>query len=174
MKEIKSGKFKLRHVKMSDAQMLFEIEQDKDTQKNMMSHAASINEVKNSIKKHFAEYKKKKPSKEKFIIEYGGKPAGEISIHDLNQPRIEHSGIISYALHPTFRGKGITTKAVKLITKHAFKKYGLKRISARCRTFNKGSVRVLEKAGYKLEGIHRKEVKKNGKYLDNMYWSIVK
>jgi len=40
-------------------------------------------------------------------------------------------------------------------------------------TFNKGSARVLEKAGYTLEGIHKKELCKHGVHLDNMCWAIV-
>jgi ribosomal-protein-alanine N-acetyltransferase len=174
MKLIKSKNIVLRHVKISDAKMLFEIELDKDTKKNMMSHTTSIKDVEKSIKKHISEYKKKKPSEEKFIIEYGGEPAGDISIHELNEPFVEHRAVISYSIHPNFRGKGITTEAVKLIVNYAFKKYKLKRISARCRIFNKASARVLEKAGFTYEGTHRKELKKNGKYLDNMYWAIVK
>lgn len=119
-------------------------------------------------------YKNKKPTSEEFIIDIKGEVAGYISIHDLNKPHNEHAAIISYATHPKFRGKGFMTKTVKLITIYAFKKYKLKRISAGCRTFNKGSARVLEKAGYTLEGIHRKEACKNGKYLDNMHWAKIK
>ena len=174
MKQIKSGKIILRHAKLSDAQALLEIEMDKENIKNMMRHTNNINDIKNSLKKEINEYKKRNPNSEEFIIEFDGKVAGYISIHDLNEKYNEHKSVISYATHPNFRGKGIMTKAVKLITSYAFKKYKLKRISARCRTFNKGSARVLEKAGYKLEGIHKKELKKNGKYLDNMYWAIVK
>lgn len=57
---------------------------------------------------------------------------------------------------------------------YAFKKYKLVGIEARGRTFNKGSARVLEKAGYALEGIHKKELCKKGVYLDNMYWAMVR
>ncbi|MCX6750164.1 MAG: GNAT family protein [Candidatus Pacearchaeota archaeon] len=174
MKIIKGKGLILRHAKLSDAKVLFEIEQDKDTQKNMMSCAKRIKEVENSLKKRILDYKKKKPSGEKFVIEVDGEVAGDISIHDLNEPNVEHRAVISYSLHPKFRGKGITTKAVRLIVNYAFRKYKLKRLSARCRTFNKASARVLEKAGFKLEGIHRKELKKNGQYLDNMYWAIVR
>lgn len=43
-----------------------------------------------------------------------------------------------------------------------------------CRTFNKASARVLEKSGYKLEGILRKNKFKDGKYLDDMLWAKTK
>jgi len=174
MEIIKSNDFILRHARLSDAPALFEIEQDKETQKNMMSHAKNVEEVRDSLKKSINEYKKKKPSSEKFIIEVKGNVAGEISISNLNNPHEEHKAKISYSLHPKYRGRGITTKAVKLITNHAFKEYNLKRIEARCRTFNKASAKILEKSGYILEGIHKKELKKNGRYLDNMHWAKIK
>jgi len=41
------------------------------------------------------------------------------------------------------------------------KKYKLKRLEGWCRTFNKPSARVLEKSGFKLEGILRKNKCKN-------------
>ena len=66
------------------------------------------------------------------------------------------------------------TKAVKLITDYSFKKYKIKRISGRCRSFNKVSAKILEKAGYSFEGKHRKEIYKNKKYYDNLYYAKIK
>jgi len=171
---IKTKDLILRHVKLSDSKILFEIEIDKENIKNMMSYSDNIEAIKDSIKQNIKEYKKSKPHEELIMIETSEGVAGYISIHGLNKPYIEHKAQISYALHPNFRGKGITTKAVNLITKYAFKKYNLKRIEASCRTFNKASARILEKCGYVLEGIHKKDLKKNGKYLDNMYFAYVK
>jgi [ribosomal protein S5]-alanine N-acetyltransferase len=171
---IKTKDLVLRHVKSSDAKVLFEIELDKDNIKNMMSHAKNLAEVKRSVKNKIKDYKKSKPHEELIIIETKEGAAGYVSIHDLNNKYAAHKAFISYALHPHFRGKGITTKAVKLVTKYAFKKYKLKRIEAHCRTFNKASARVLEKSGFKLEGILHKNQCKNGKYLDDMIWAKVK
>ena len=172
--KMEGNKITLRHVEKSDAKLLFEIEQDKDNRKNMISYDKTISETERSIKENILEYKKKKPEKELFIIEFKDSPTGYISIHDLNKPKKEHSAVISYAIHPKYRGRGITTGAIKIIADYSFKKYKLKRLCARCRTFNKASARVLEKAGFKLEGIHKKELKKGNKYLDNMYYAIVK
>ena len=171
---IKCKEFILRHVKLSDAPVLFEIEIDKENIKNMMSYDNNIEDIRKSIKKNMLEYKKKKPSSEEFIIEVDREVVGYVSIHHLNQLYNEHKATISYVMHQKYRGKGMMSKAVKLITNYAFKKYKLKRIEARCRSFNKGSAKVLEKAGYVFEGLHRKELKKNGKYLDNMYFAKVR
>jgi len=140
-----------------------------------MSTPKSVAEVRGGIKEAIKEMnKKKKPSFEKFAIEVNGECAGWVNIHDLNQKHQEHRGIIGYCLHKKFRGKGIMSKAVKIITNYAFKKYKLKRLSGLCRTFNKASARTMEKAGYKLEGIMEKNKKKNGKYLDDMIWAVVR
>lgn len=170
----KNPEFILRHAKLSDAKTFFECEQDEQARKGFMSSPKNVGEVKKSLRRQLRRDKKKNPSSEKFAIEINGEIAGWVRIYDLNQKYYEHQGIIGCCLHPKFRGKGIASKAVKLITNYAFKKYKLKRMLGRCRTSNKASARVLEKAGYKLEGIHRKELCKNGKYLDNMYWAVVK
>ena len=112
---------------------------------------------------------------EVFAIEVNGEYAGNVSIHGLTKEgHYRHAAKIGYCTHPRYRGKGITSKAVKIVTDYAFKKYHLKRISGWCRTFNKASARVLEKAGYKLEGIMRKNKFKDGKYLDDMIWAKVR
>ena len=154
--------------------MFFEAEIDKEAKRGFMSTPKNIEEIKKSLRKQMREDKKKKPSSEKFTIEIHGEPAGWVEIHDLNKKYSEHKGVISYCLHKKFRGKGVMSKAVKLITKYAFRRYKLKRLSGWCRTFNKPSARILEKAGYKLEGIMRKNKWKNGKYLDDMLWAKVK
>src|SRR3989339_887363 len=43
--------------------------------------------------------------------------------------------------------------AHKLFVRYAFKNYNLKRLQGNVRIFNKASARMLEKSGYKLEGI---------------------
>jgi len=172
--ELKGKEFILRHFKMSDAQRYFESKSTPEARKGFMSVLKNLKEAKKSVKKRISQYKQKKPKGEAFVIEVNGEFAGYIEIHSLNEKFHEHKGKLSYCIHPKFKGKGIMLKALKLLTAYAFKKYKLKRISGWCRTFNKKSAKLLEKAGYKLEGILRKNKKKNGKYLDDMIWAKVK
>lgn len=171
---IKSKEFILRHPLLSDAESFFEAETDEQSKKGFFTTPKNVEEIRESIKKQLREDKKKKPSSEMFVIEIDGQCAGWINLHDLNKKYHEHKATIGYCLHPNFRGRGITSKAVKLVTNYAFKKYKLKRISGWCRTFNKASAKVLENSGFKLEGILRKNKIKDGKYLDDMVWAKVK
>jgi len=171
MKIIKTKEFTLRHINMSDLQGYFECQKDPVTQRGFMSVPKNISEARKELNMKIADFKKKKPFGECFSIEVDGEFAGYVELTHLNKKHHEHCGEVGYCLHPNFRGKGITAKAVKLITDYAFKKYKLKRMSGWCRTFNKASARVLEKAGYKLEGILRKNKFRDGKYLDDMVWA---
>jgi len=168
----KSRRFILRHITSKDLNGYFESQQDKDAKKGFMRVPKNLKEAKKELQEKLNALKKK--TGETFAIEINGEYVGYVEIHDLNQKYHEHKGIIGYCICKKFRGKGIATEAVKLVTDYAFKKYKLKRISGWCRTFNKASARVLEKARYKLEGIMRKNKFRDGKYLDDMIWAKLK
>lgn len=162
--KLKGKDFILRKPKLDDAKNIFKYQQDKETKKNFMSVPKSIVEVKKSIAK-------KKKNNFELVIEVNGEVVGEIGIHDIIQ---NHKATMSYWIAQKMRGKGIVTKATKIFTNYVFKKYQLKRISGNARTFNKASARVLEKAGFRMEGILKKNKFGGGKYLDDMVWAKVK
>ncbi|MGE0792561.1 MAG: GNAT family N-acetyltransferase [Candidatus Woesearchaeota archaeon] len=167
----------LRNLKISDLKLYFEIMQDKETKKGFMTTPNTIQEAKKELQELISETKKKNPKNISLAIIYENNFAGYVGCYVRNKKPFTEKGVeaaIVYSIHPNFRGKNIATNAVKLLVNYIFKTYKIKRISGRCRTFNKASARVLEKAGFKLEGIHRKEAYKDGKYLDNMIWAIVK
>jgi ribosomal-protein-alanine N-acetyltransferase len=170
---IKAKGFTLRPLTMQDAKPYFESQQDKDAKKGFMSTPATLAEAKKEIRERLAAMRAK--TAETFVIEIDGSYAGFVDLHDLTEdPKHAHKAIIGYCTHPAYRGRGLTTRAVKLVTAYAFKKYHLRRLSGWCRTFNKASARVLEKAGYTLEGVMRKNKYKDGKYLDDMVWAKVR
>jgi RimJ/RimL family protein N-acetyltransferase len=73
---------------------------------------------------------------------------------------------LGYWLARPFWNKGIMTKVVNKLCEIGFKKLGLIRIEAAVFIHNDASCKVLEKAGFKLEGIFRKSVKKGNKLID--------
>lgn len=77
---------------------------------------------------------------------------------------------IGYWLAEEYWGKGIAVAALKAVTEYAFKNFDLKRIYADVFEWNKGSMRVLEKAGYELEVRQKKSVIKNGEVIDQFVY----
>lgn len=129
--------------------------------------------AKKELKSKISRMNRRNPLIETFAILVNGIFAGYVEIHDLSYGFVKHRAAIGYCVDPQFRGQGVATRAVQLAVPYAFKKYHLKRLTGTCRTFNKASARVLEKSGFKLEGILRKNKFKDGKYLDDMVWAKV-
>lgn len=77
-------------------------------------------------------------------------------------------------LGEAYWNKGIATKVVNLITPYIFQEYNIYRIFTGVFAHNKGSLRVMEKTGFALEGLMRKSVTKNGQTIDEYLFALVK
>jgi RimJ/RimL family protein N-acetyltransferase len=104
-----------------------------------------------------------------FAIDINGEAVGCIAIFPKG-----HTAGIGYWLGRAYWNKGIMTEAVTEITKYGFNELGLRRVHASTFPQSKASMRVLEKAGFKLEGILRKNIKKGDKYIDEYLFAKVK
>jgi RimJ/RimL family protein N-acetyltransferase len=108
-----------------------------------------------------------------FAIDYQGNFAGMIGVH----PRADvyrFSAEVGYWIGEPYWGKGIATQAVRLIIDYAFQILGLTRLEAGIFSFNRASMRVLEKAGFLPEGINRSGVYKNGQFYDEHRYGLVR
>lgn len=85
-----------------------------------------------------------------------------------------HKAEIGYWLARGYWGQAIMTDAVKAFVRYAFEELGLIKVVAHCFELNIGSARVLEKAGFKLEGRLRKHFRKDGKLLDARIYGLLK
>jgi RimJ/RimL family protein N-acetyltransferase len=84
------------------------------------------------------------------------------------------SAEIGYWIAEPFWGKGIAASALVAMTDYAFKHFKFNRLFAGVFEGNDASIKVLEKAGYKLEGKLRKAVYKDGNFLDEHIYSILR
>ncbi|KAL2463895.1 Acyl-CoA N-acyltransferase (NAT) superfamily protein [Forsythia ovata] len=83
-------------------------------------------------------------------------------------------GELGYVLSYNYWGKGIVTRAVQMVASTIFKEWPyLERLQAIVATDNNGSQRVLEKAGFQLEGLLRKYRVIKGKTKDEVMFSLL-
>ena len=82
------------------------------------------------------------------------------------------SAEIGYWLGEPFWGRGIATEALVATTGHAIAEHGLTRVYALPFASNPASCRVLEKAGYRLEGRLRRSAIKNGSVTDQLQYAF--
>lgn len=82
-------------------------------------------------------------------------------------------GEIHYSLLPVYWEQGYATEIVKRLISFGFKELQLHRVHAGVCTENQRSIRVLEKAGMRREGLHRKILPIRGEWKDNFHYAIV-
>ena len=83
------------------------------------------------------------------------------------------SAEVGYWLGEPFWGRGIATAALQAVTEYAFAQHDIVRVEAAVFESNPASARVLEKAGYVLEGRLRKSVTKDGLMLDELMYARI-
>jgi RimJ/RimL family protein N-acetyltransferase len=79
-------------------------------------------------------------------------------------------GEIGYWTAAAFRGRGYTTRALRLITAWGYS-LGLSRLQLTIIAGNTASERVAEKAGYRLEGNLRAYADQRGELRDATLWA---
>lgn len=92
----------------------------------------------------------------------------------LQQDVGRRSAEVGYWLGEEYWGRGLATQAVKVITEYAFVHHDICRLYAHVFEWNVASSRVLEKAGYLLEGRLKKSVIKDGKTIDQLMYAITR
>jgi len=99
------------------------------------------------------------------IIAKRKKYIGTISLHKIDW--IDRRGEIGYIIgDKSFWGKGVASEAISLVTAYGINRLGLNKIVAGVIEGNTGSMKVLEKNGYKEHAIEYQEYWLEGKFLD--------
>ena len=107
-----------------------------------------------------------------FAIEADGEATGGIGF--VSGTDVErYSAEIGYWLGEAFWRRGIVTEALSLVTEYAFADRNLLRLFALPFADNAASARVLEKAGYLLEGRLRQSSVKFGVPRDQLIYARI-
>lgn len=107
-----------------------------------------------------------------FAIAVNGEAVGGIGfvmLADVERVSAE----IGYWLGEPFWGRGIASEALIAVTRYAIDTHGLTRVFAVPFAWNQASCRVLEKAGYVLEGRLRQSAIKDGRITDQLQYAFI-
>jgi len=108
-----------------------------------------------------------------FAIATDGEAIGSIGLtpgRDVHRYTAE----LGYWLAEPYWGRGIVTRAVQALVGYAFGPLGLRRVHADPYAGNIASARVLEKAGFRLEGRMRASAFKDGQVVDQLLYAILR
>lgn len=108
-----------------------------------------------------------------FAIDVDGAAVGGIGLR-IGSDIHRRSAEVGYWLGEAFWGRGIITDALVAVTRYAFETFDLAHVFAGIFERNVASRRVLEKAGYSLEGRLRLHVTKKGETMDELVYGVTR
>lgn len=106
-----------------------------------------------------------------WVITYQGRFVGQLTVGALVWGSAR-SGQVGYWIDQMHAGRGITPTALAMAVDHCFLTIGLHRLEANIRPENGASRRVVEKLGFREEGVRRRQLHINGAWRDHLCYAI--
>jgi ribosomal-protein-alanine N-acetyltransferase len=97
---------------------------------------------------------------------------GAITLSNIRRG-VAETGTLGYWVGQRHAGRGHATAAVRAMLAYGFDDLRLHRVEAACVPANLASRRVLEKAGFEIEGQARAYLKINGAWADHLLFGVV-
>jgi len=106
-----------------------------------------------------------------FVVEYRGKLVGQLTVGGIawGSLRAAHIG---YWVDREVAGRGIIPTAVALASDHCWNGLGLHRVEINIRPENVASCRVVEKLGFRVEGVRPRYLHIDGDWRDHVTYAL--
>lgn len=167
---LENDNIKLRRFTSQDAERLVFLANNKNVSKNLRDafpHPYTLKDAENFISNFISQ-----EPLTIFAIEYNSEYVGNIGLM-IGTDVYRKTAEIGYFIGEDYWGKGITTKAVNLITDYAFNKLNIVRIHTGVFEYNTASMKVLEKCGFQKEAIFKKSIYKDNKIWDEHRYALI-
>ena len=106
-----------------------------------------------------------------WVVTYGEEFAGQLTVGSIVWGSAR-SGQVGYWIDEKFAGRGIIPTALALAVDHSFRVVGLHRLEASIRPENNASRRVVEKLGFRDEGLRRRQLHIDGAWRDHLCYAL--
>jgi [ribosomal protein S5]-alanine N-acetyltransferase len=106
-----------------------------------------------------------------FVVTYDGEFVGQLTIGSIVRGSL-NSGYAGYWVDQRVAGRGVMPAALALAVDHCFGPVGLHRVEANVRPENTASRRVVEKLGFRDEGMRLRYLHIAGAYRDHICYAL--
>ncbi|GAA2056466.1 GNAT family protein [Streptomyces cheonanensis] len=106
-----------------------------------------------------------------FVVTYEGRLAGQLTVAGITWGSM-CSAHIGYWIDQDVAGRGVMPAAVALVTDHCFRSVGLHRVEICIRPENGPSRRVVEKLGFRSEGLRPRYLHIDGAWRDHLIYAL--
>ncbi|MGE7625367.1 GNAT family N-acetyltransferase [Viridibacillus sp. NPDC096237] len=170
---IETKRLILRQVTTEDAEDLFTYLSDKDVVKHMgLEPFKTVNDVWDEIRWYDSIFKEGTGIRWGITLKDSGKVIGSCGF--LNMLTKHYRTEVGFELSKDYWGKGIASEALEAVVKYGYQHFQLERIEALIEPNNLPSQKLVEKQGFKREGLLRHYEFTCGKFDDLYMYSIIK
>ena len=106
-----------------------------------------------------------------FALTVDGAFSGQVTIGGIARGSLL-SAYIGYWIDQRVAGRGIMPTAVAMATDHCFREVGLHRVEVNIRPENTASLRVVEKLGFRAEGLRERYLHIDGDWRDHLTFAL--
>ena len=107
-----------------------------------------------------------------FGVEYRGDLVGQVTLAGIAWGSLR-SAHVGYWIDQRYAGRGIIPTAVAMTSDFAFDRLHLHRLEINVRTENSASLRVVNKLGFRAEGLREQYLHINGEWRDHMCFVLL-
>jgi ribosomal-protein-alanine N-acetyltransferase len=107
-----------------------------------------------------------------FAVRVEGRLAGQVTVDNIVRGALR-SGYLGYWIDRSVAGRGMASLAVALVCDHAFTQVGLHRLQADIRPENLPSQRLVERLGFRQEGLLRRYLDIDGDWRDHLAYALL-
>jgi len=163
----------LREITLNDAEAILRIRGDSEvTRYNGGNTFYFVDEAVDLIQLISKSYQDKREIRWGITLKPSDSVIGMIGYNYWN--RQDFRGSVGYDLARAYWGKGIMPEALRAVVVFGFDCMGLNRIEADASAGNTASVRVMEKLGFKYEGLQREQFYENGEFHDLLLYALLR
>jgi ribosomal-protein-alanine N-acetyltransferase len=106
-----------------------------------------------------------------FAVEYQGRLAGQVTVNGISWGSLR-SAHVGYWVDRAVAGRGLAPTAVAMAADHCFFALGLHRLEVSIRSENHASLRVVEKLGFRPEGMRQRFLHIDGVWRDHATFAL--
>lgn len=170
---LETERLRLRKIELTDASNMYSyFSQDRVTVFYDLETFSSKQQAVELIESLLFRYQSRKQIRWGITTKENNELIGTCGFHALEKDHFKAE--IGYELHPDHWGSGVMTEVISIVVDYGFNEMGLNRIEAFYDPLNHASRRVLEKNGFKFEGILRKRFFEKGKFVDAAISALLK
>ncbi len=170
---IETGRLILREVKTEDAYDMLKYLSNKDVVKPMgLAPFQTVKDVWDEINWYKTIYEEGTGIRWGITLKNSGKVIGSCGF--LNMLSKHYRAEVGYELSKDYWGKGIASEALEAVVKYGYRHFQLERIEALIEPTNLPSQKLVEKLGFRREGLLRHYEFTCGKFDDLYMYSIIK